>query len=273
MGNHISGGTVDPTRNTFALLDTIITALGSTKTTFFPFLESVGGSVVQQGIRSYKENQHDLISRDEAAVRTLEAEFSPYMHVGGVHSYNFDSAGSKFLLGTDDGNLGFPTNADFSVGAFVYPRDDTTVTIMGKYDVNDAREWRLGLNGSKKLELEVLDETEASNGTRIGAGDTDVAIDQWNFVCATTNNNDADASMSFYLDGVADGTGNTETGTYNDSPDTAGLFAIGVTLNTQPAVTNIFSGRIALPFVCGKVLTQANVTTIYNTGRTLLGLA
>ena len=258
---------------TFDLLDQIVTVLGSTKTTFFPFLESVGGTLEQEGIRSYKENQHTLISRDEAAVRSLEAEFSPYLHVGGVHSYDIDGSGSKFLTGTDDANTGFPSNADFSCGAFIYPRDVTTVTIMGKYDVNDQREWRMEINGSKKLTLEVLDETEVSNGTRIGSGDTDIAIDVWSFVVITTNNNDDNASMSFFVDAAADGTGNTESSTYNDSPDTTSEFTIGATLNTTPAVTNLFSGRIALPFVCGKVLTAANITTIYNIGRILLGIA
>ena len=257
---------------TLERLDGIITILGTTKTTLFPFFESVGGSTVGEGIRSYKENAHVLVSRDEAAVRTLEAEFSPYKHVGGVYSYEFNAAGNQYLDGTDDTNLGFPTNADFSCGAWIYARDITTVTIMGKYDVNDQREWRMQLDGSSKIELEVLDETEVSNGTRIGASDTAVTIDQWAFVVVTTDNNDADASMTFYLDGAADGTGNSLTGTYNDSPDTTSAFVIGATLNTTPAVTNLFSGRIALPFVCGKVLTAGEVSSLHSIGQELLGL-
>lgn len=271
MGTHISGGTGSKEIKTFAVLDQIITVLGSTKTTFFPFLESHGGSNLSHGIRSYKENQHNLFSRDEAGVIDLNAEFSPYKHVSGVHSYDFFSTGSQYLVGTDDSNVGFPSNADFSVGAWILPRDVSSTTIMGKYDVATLREWRFSIDNSSKIELEVFDET--NNEDRTGASDTAIAADEWSFIVATTDNNDSDASMTFYLNGAADGTGNTESGAaYASSPDTAGLFAIGATLNTEPAVTALFSGRIALPFVCGKILTAANVTTLHGLGRTLLGL-
>lgn len=269
---HIGSGLGSKVLKTFSLLDQIITVLGSTKSTFFPFLESTGGSLVEDPIRSYKNNQHELISRDEAGVRTLELYFSPFQHVGGVHSYDFDAGTEQYLLGTADTNTGFPSNADFSVGAWIYPRDVTGVTILSKYDIANQREWRMMVDGSKKISLEVLDETEGTNGTRIGASDSDVVIDAWNFVVVTTDNNDSDASMTFYLNGAADGSGNSETGTYNDSPDSSGELAIGVTLNTNPATSALFDGRIALPFITGKELTAANVATIYGIGRTLLGL-
>ncbi len=269
----LTGSGIDsPTIKTFDLLDQIITTLGSTKTTFFPFLETVGGSLAASTIRSYKENQHELLAQDEIPnAINLETEFSPYMHVGGVASYQFDAVSEHNLIGTDDTELGFPSNADFSVGAWIYPRDITAVTVMSKYDVNVQREWRLSLDASSKIELEVYD--ESANADRTGASDTAVAADEWTFVCVTTDNNDADASMSFYLNGAADGTGNTETGTFVSSPDTTAKFMIGATQNTLPANTALFDGRIALPFVCGKILTAAEVTTIYNIGRILLGLA
>lgn len=272
MGIHSGPGMATKELKTFALLDQIVSVLGSTKSTFFPFLESTGGSLVEDPIRSYKNNAHDLISRDEAGVLTLEAQFSPYMHVGGVHSYDFDAASQQYLFGTADTNTGFPSNADFSVGAWIYPRDITSVTILSKYDVANKREWRMMLDGSSKVSLEVLDETEGDNGTRIGASDTAVATDIWSFVVATTDNNDDDLAQIFYINGAADGSGNSLTGTYNDSPDSSGELTIGATLNTAAAVTALFEGRIALPFVTGKELTAANVSTLYGIGKTLLGL-
>lgn len=257
---------------TFKHLDDIITILGSTKTTLFPFLESYGGVASQSQIYSYKENQHLLFSRDETAARNLESEFSPYRHAGGVHSYQFTAAGNQYLQGTDDANLGFPANADFSCGAWILPRDITGVTIMGKYDLNAQREWRLSLDASSKIELEVYD--ESNNQDRTGASDTAVSADEWALVVATTDNNDSDASMKFYLNGVADGSGNTESGAaYANSPDTSSTFVIGASLNTAPLVAALFDGLIALPFVCGKELTAVEVLSIYNTGRVLLGLA
>lgn len=270
--SHLSSGLGSKALKTFSLLDQIVTTLGSTKSTFFPFLESTGGSLVENPIRSYKNNQHDLLSRDEAGVVTLEAQFSPYMHSGGVHSYDFDSASNQYLFGSADTDTGFPSNADFSVGAWIYPRDITSVTVLSKYDVANKREWRMQLDGSSKVSLEVLDETEGDNGTRIGASDTAVVTDVWSFVVVTTDNNDDNAAMIFYINGAADGSGNSLTGTYNDSPDSSGELTIGATLNTAPAVNAVFEGRIALPFVCGKELTAANVSTLYGLGQRLLGL-
>lgn len=255
---------------TFSLLDDIVTILGSTKSTFFPFLESKNGNN-NDLIWSYKNNSSNLQSRDEAAAKALETEFQPYRHIGGVYSYEFSSAANQHLLGADDANTGFPSNADFSVGAWIWPRDITTVTVMSKYDVNLQREWRLQLDGSSKIELEVYDET--NNQDRTGASDTAVTTNQWSFVVATTDNNDSSDSMTFYLNGSADGTGNTESGAaFANSPDTDAKLVVGATLNTDPAVTNLFSGRIALPFVCGKELTSANVASLYGIGQKLLGL-
>ena len=53
--------------------------------------------------------------------------------------------------------------------------------------------------------------------------------------------------------------------------DTAAKAAIGAEIRAG-SVENEFEGRIALPFLCGKELTAANVTTLYGIGKTLLGI-
>lgn len=254
---------------TFKLLDDILAILGSVKTTLFPFFESVGGAQ-SDGELSYSPVQTWLNPWDEAAVKNLEDEFAPVQHPSGISSYYFAPSLSTNLRGQDDTNLGFPSNAPFSVGAWILPRDMSSVTIMGKYDANAQREWRLGIDGSSKLELEVYD--ESANADRTGAGDTTLVQSIWKFVVVTTLNTDSDAVMTFYLDGVADGTGNSETGSYVSSPDTSASLVIGANHNTVPAVQFLFDGRIALPFICGKELTAANVLTLYGYGQKLIGL-
>lgn len=268
-------GTIDgggPTK-TFDLLDRFMRILGTTKPTLFPFFETAGGGTGGNcAIENYKGAYHYVQAVDEVPnAITLEGEFSPYIHAGGVGSYGFAAGGSQYLQGEDSTDYEFAAGADFSIGAFVLPTDITTVAVLAKYDVNAQREWKFGLEGASKIELESYDET--NDQTRIGASDTAVTVNQWSFICATTDGADADASQSFYLNGVADGTGNTESGAaYANQPGTTSKLAIGACHNTTPAVTELFSGRIALPFITGKILTAANVTALYGIGKTLLGL-
>ena len=260
--------------NTFDLLDQFMAILGATKPTLFPFLETVGGGTAgNNSIENYKGATHFVQAVDEVPnAITLESEFSPYMHAGGVGSYSLDAGGSQYLQGEDSTDYEFAAGADFSVGAFILPTDITAVAVLAKYDVNVQREWKLGLDGSSKVEFESFD--EANDQSRICTGDTAAVVNQWSFVCATTDGADTATAQKVYLNGVVDKITNTESGAaYASQPGTNAKLAIGAAHNTTPAVTELFSGRIALPFICGKELTAADVAAINGLGQRLLGLA
>ncbi len=262
MGTHIGSGQsrVDPVQ-TFKLLDEIVTVLGSTKVFFWPLLEATGAIVT-----TYKNENHRLTATDAGA-----DGFHPFKHPGGIHSYLFTTGDDQHLLGTDAANASFASNAAYSIGAWILPEDITTTTIISKYDVNAQREYRLGLDGSSKIELESFDET--NNEDRTGASDTTITADQWSFVVATFDGADSNSSMTFYLNGSADGTGNTESGaSYASQPGTTSEIVIGANMTTSPTVEQEFQGRIALPFIAGVELSAANITTLYGLGRTLLGV-
>ena len=261
MGTHIGSGQsrVDPVQ-TFKLLDEIVTVLGSTKVFFWPLLEATGAIVT-----TYKNENHRLTATDAGA-----DGFHPFKHPGGIHSYLFTTGDDQHLLGSDAANASFAANAAFSLGAWILPEDITTTTILSKYDVNAQREYRLGIDGSNKIELESYD--EGANADRTGASDTAVTADQWSFVVVTNDGADADASFTFYLNGAADGTGNTQTGAFDSTEGTTSAIVIGANLTTAPTVEQEFQGRIALPFIAGAELTAANITTLYGLGRTLLGV-
>ncbi len=246
---------------TYKHLDDIVTILGSTKVFFWPFLSSTG--VV---INTYKNENHRLTATDGGS-----NGFHPFKHTGGVHSYLFTTADDQHLLGSDAANASFAANAAFSLGAWIYPEDITTTTILAKYDVNVQREYLLVLDGSSKIELEAYDET--NNQDRTGASDTAVVADQWSFVVVTFDGADADASMTFYVNGAADGTGNTESGAgWASCQGTTGELIIGANTTTTPTVEREFQGRIALPFITGVELSAANVSGLDTIGRKLLGL-
>lgn len=244
---------------TFKMLDQIITILGTTKTTFFPFLEAGGDE-----IRAYKRTAHTLTAVSGGP------GFDALLHPGGVHSYLFDSTYAMHLLGTDHANLSFASNAAMSIGCWILPYDITTVDIISKYDTNNLREYKLGLKATSEIELEAYDETQ--NADRTGPSDTAIVTDVWSQIVVTNDGADANASMDFYVNGAADGDANTETGAgWASLEDTAQELAIGCSFATN-VPTNCFDGRIALPFICGKELSANEVAMLYNIGRTLLGV-
>ncbi len=262
-----SGGGAIPT---YEKLDDIITILGSTKTTFWPFVENVSG-IDTTGIESYRETSTWLVSKDASGNKELQLDFSPYRHVGGVHSYTFNSASSNYLAGQDNTNLSFPANEACSFGCWIYFRDVSTVTMIAKYVANGNQEYKLALDSSNHIELEVFD--EGAGASRIGASDTVLVANTWQMVTVTFDGADDDTSMTFYLDGVVDGTGNTETGSWDNMDDTAATINIGAHYSSGTTAADEISGRLAMPFVCGKELTATNVSDLYTLGVLLLGVS
>lgn len=265
MGVVISGGQsrVDPVQ-TFKLLDQIITTLGSTKTTLFPFFEATDDLV-----RSYKENYHTLVPTSNGP------GFDPFKHPGGLNSYLFDPNYSMYLKGEDHGDYTFKTSGQneddpFSVGMWILPYDITAVTLIAKYDTNSKREWRLYINGSNKLVFDLYDED--GDRTEIGTSTTSVTANQWTFVVHTYDGTETAPVVAFYQNATADATTSTsETNSYVNMEDLTAPLTIGADLATDvPAQP--FNGRIALPFVAGKKLSAAEVTTLYGIGRTLIGV-
>jgi hypothetical protein len=277
MGTHIGSGpaTLVPVK-TYELLDTMLTAMGSTKTTLWPFFE--GGALASSEIvRSYGESVHIFTMTDAGTLG-----FMPVMHPGGVNSYHFLKTGASMHgAGEEHADFSFDggTDAAFSVGAWVN-RDvaGAEQAILAKYDVaGTLREYKFGVDGSNKIFLELYD--ESLDDTVTSTGDTSLTLNAWQFVVATYGGEGgspgkAGMTMPLYLNAtaesetIADGGGNV----YEDMEDTATPLMLGAADDTAAATIEM-DGRIALPFLCGKKLTQANVTTIYNTGRTLLGLA
>ena len=263
-GGNLATKTIKAFEQTFVQLSDILTALGTTRTALWPFLES-NGSLVQ----TYKNTPHEL----EALEAGING-FDPFRHEGGVFSYLFNTGGGTYLLGEDHGdfesaNAAGNDDAAFSVGMWIQPHDITSVTLMAKYDVGtQLREWKIELDSSNKLEFEIFDENV--DGTEIGASTTAITINTWSFVCVTYDGVDATPGVAFYLNGTADGTGTTDS-SYTSMERTATQLTIGAHLNSG-IPTQIFDGRMALPFICGKELSAANVSTIYEAGRNLLGV-
>ena len=139
------------TKKTFTLLDNIVTILGSTRTFFWPFLES-SGAVMQ----TYKNEDLPVTVTDGGS-----NGFYPYLHSGGVNSLHFEAGDDQHLVGADAANLSHNAGTDtaFSIGCWFYIESGTG-TLIAKYDVAGTdREYKLDFAAGPDLRLMLYDES------------------------------------------------------------------------------------------------------------------
>lgn len=252
---------------TFRHLDDILTILGSTTTSFWPFVENTGAIV-----RTYGESAHIFTMTDGGA-----NGFMPVQHPGFIQSYHFDKTDDMHGAGEDHADFSFgngtTTDAAFSVGGWVNRDVAGAIQVMlAKYDAAGTdREWFLSINASNDIEFELYDDN--ANEDETASGDTQLTLNKWQFVVAAYDGAQATPEVNLYLDGALDNDGTTtESGSYVAMQAGATPIMLGAADDTA-APTNEMDGRLALPFICGKQLTAANVSSLYAIGQTLLGLA
>ena len=262
---------------TFAILDQIVTILGGTKMAFYPLLTPVGGDVFPYGTGN---DGLVGIPSDESGVMLLEAEFDPIPLAGGVYAYYFDNSGNNHIVCADDaaythGNGSADTA--FSMGAWIYPTEalGSVRTIIAKFGTTAAtsEEYDFRFDASGNLVLELHDPSVPATETGTGASDVLVPF-AWNFVTATYDGAQGGPDVHLYRnasDTLAAGT-TIESGEYAAMEDTGSEFMIGAR-DASGTPKQEFEGYMALPFITGKELTQANVSSLYALGQQLIGAA
>ena len=249
-------------------LSAIMEILGTTAPSLWPFLEPTG--VLVSGL-----SVGDLIpSETAAAAEALEDDFAPYKHVGGVYSYHFHPTGDHHLAGIDHSNFSFgngTVDEPFSVGAWILPNAVSTNVIIAKYDsAGSKEEWRLFIDASAKLSLELHDASAST--TEIAVSTAALVVGQQHFVVATYDGGETSPVVKLYVDGVlANDTTTAETGSYVAMENTTAPMTVGCSGVTATPVAE-FHGRIALPFVTGKELTAAEVLSLTELYQAILGV-
>jgi hypothetical protein len=255
-------------RDTEGQLNDIMTVLGTTTPSLWPFWESTGTLVSGISVGDFTS------SKTAAAAIALESEFAPMKLPCGLYSYHFHPTGDHHLAGVDHNNFSFgngTADSAFSVGAWIRPNAIATNVIAGKYDsAGNLEEWRFFIDASGKLSLELHD--ASASATEIAASTSALTIGQWVFVAATYDGTETAPTVNLYVDGalVNDGT-TAETGAYVAMENTAAPLTIGCSGVTALPVAE-FHGRIALPFLAGTELTAAQVTTLYGCTAPMVGV-
>jgi len=244
-------------------LNDILTILGTTAPSLWPFWEKTGQLVTGIGLG-------DLIpSETGGAAEDLEHDFAPLLLPCGLYSYHFHPTGDHHLAGIDHANYTFVASP-FSVGAWIRPNKIASNTIIAKYSAT-VREWRFWIDAAGFLDLELYD--EAADTSEIAVSTAALIQGQAQFVVATYDGTPATPVIYLYVNGVAVNDGSSaETGAFADMADSATPLTVGCSgVTATPA--NEFHGRIALPFITGKALTAAEVTELYGITAPMMGIA
>ena len=247
-------------------LNSILTILGVTKTHLWPFTEKEGITVEGIGVGA------DLIpSETAAAAEALEDDFSPRVLPCGLYSYHLQPTGDHHLAGPDSASFSFAAAA-FSVGCWIRPSAIASNVMLAKYDsVGLKEEWRFWIDASGLLNLELHD--ASASATEIAVSASAIVLNQWQFVVATFDGVDATPGMNLYVNGASVNDGSSvEGGAFVSMEDTATPLTIGCG-GVAAAPTTEFHGRMALPFICGKALTAANVVSLRDIMRPMVGIS
>jgi len=245
-------------------LNDILTILGTTKRSFWPFYESTGTLISGIGVG-------DMNSAETAgAAEALEDDFAPVALPCGLHSYHFHPTGDHHLAGIDHADYSFVA-APFSVGACIRPTAVASNVILAKYDVAGIdREYRFWIDAGGFLDLELFD--ESVDTTWITDADVALVAGQMQFVVATYDGVLVTPTITLYVNGVAVASTDTETGAFVDME--AGATPLTIACGDDSAApTNEFHGRIAMPFLTGKELTAAEVAALYAIMNPMVGLS
>jgi len=253
-------------RGTQGRLNDIMTTLGTTTPSLWPCWEPTG--VLVTGI-----SVGDLIPSETAgAAEALEDDFAPELLPCGLYSYHFHPTGDHHFAGIDHANFTFgngTVDTPFSVGAWIRPNAIVSNTIVAKYSAT-VREWRFWIDADGKLDLELYD--ESADTTEIAASTAALTAGQWQWVVATYDGGETAPVVNLYVNASLANDGTTaETGLYVAMEDTATPLTVGCSGVTATPV-NEFHGRIALPFITGKALSAAEVTTLYGYMAPMVGL-
>jgi hypothetical protein len=206
------------------------------------------------------------------AAEALEDDFCPMLLPCSLNTYHFHPTGDHHLAGIDSAAYSFVA-APFSVGCWMRPNAVSANVMLAKYDAaGNKEEWRFWIDGNGNLDLELHDASASTY--EIAISDTvDPVLNQMQFVVATYDGTPATPLVYLYIDGVAVNDGTTvETGAFVDMEDTATPLTIGCD-GVTALPTNEFHGRLAMPFLCGKQLTAAEVVTLRDIMRPMIGIA
>lgn len=185
--------------------------------------------------------------------------------------YNFNGS-SHYLYRTNDTDFDFgnsTTDSAFSVVVAINPDSVTSRFLVGKWDANNAREWRLFLDASGYLTLQLYDE---SVDKYIGRQDqTALTTGSWKILVATYDGSGICAGCKIYIDGVQlDDADYTNAGYVAMEAVSANLM-VGA-LKNGAAYSEYYDGKMTWIGIAAKELSADEVWSLTQRLKGVLGI-
>lgn len=192
-------------------------------------------------------------------------------NVGYTWYYNFNGS-SHYLYRANDTDFDFgnsTTDSAFSVVVAINPDSSTSRFLIGKWDANNAREWRLFLDASGYPTLQLYDE---SVDKYIGRQDqTAFTTGSWKILVATYDGSGICAGCKVYIDGVQlDDADYTDAGYVAMEAVTANLM-VGA-LKNAAAYSEYYDGKMTWIGIAAKELSADEVWSLTQRLKGVLGI-
>ena len=212
-----------------------------------------------------------VVDADEATHDgTASSNTNALRTIGKAGTGCFDLYGTDKVEITDHADFTFVegVDGDFSLMAWVYVTDPGLgQAIISKWLSGSAREWRLRLTTTNKLSLNLYDETNNKEVTRIS---NNALSRGWHHVVATYEGEHGSWSgataMNYailYVDGAAVSSTATNNASYATMVDQARNVVIGAQYDAGPVLADYFQDRIDDVSVFNDVLSAAEVAAYY----------
>ena len=185
--------------------------------------------------------------------------------------YDFNGT-AHYLYRANDTDFDFgnaATDDAFSIVCCVNPDDVTSRQIIGKWDDNNQREWRLFFDANGYPTLQLYDE---SADTYIGRQDqTAFTTGSWQVIVATYDGSGINAGCKIYIDGVQLDDADYDNGVYVAMEAVTANLMVGA-LKNAAAYSEYYDGKMTWIGVAAKELSADEVWSLTQRLKGVLGI-
>jgi len=166
-----------------------------------------------------------------------------------------------------------PNEPAFSLGLAVRFNDVINSHLITRYDATNLAEeveYRFNISGLGLPYFQIFD---GGVGSRIGRlFDTSLDNDIWYILIATYDGSRVNSGCRIYINAVQVDDTDSDVGVYTAMENMSVATAIGYSEDAAGALEGFIDGDVALPFITGRCLSAADVLSLTNIYRRLLGL-
>jgi len=223
-------------------------------------------------VNDLSRHANDLTCSVDLSVLTEQSTFlfNPYFQGESVF-INLDGT-DEYLYRANDTDFDFgdaATDDAFSIVCCVNPDDVTSRQIIGKWDDNNQREWRLFFDANGYPTLQLYDE---SADTYIGRQDqTAFTTGSWQVIVATYDGSGINAGCKIYIDGVQLDDTDYDNGVYVAMEAVTANLMVGA-LKNAAVYSEYYDGKMTWIGVAAKELSPDEVWSLTQRLKGVLGI-